>query len=199
MKTQTRSILILIVLIALIAGAVIFLNRSREESKLVTTPGGEQVETGVTEVEPGAEELENQAPDFTLLDFDGNLVKLSDFRGKPVFIDFWAAWCPFCTGEMLEIEALHNKFGDRVVIIGIHRTSTESLQSGKDYAKNTVGATYLLLQDKTDEVYRAYTKDTLAGMPVAAWIDKDGVLVKTKVGPKTEEELRSNLLEILEK
>ncbi|HEB13801.1 MAG TPA: TlpA family protein disulfide reductase [candidate division WWE3 bacterium] len=160
---------------------------------------GSRLRRGVTEVEPGAEELKNQAPDFTLLDFDGNLVKLSDFRGKPVFIDFWAAWCPFCTDEMPEIESLHKEFGDRVVIIGIQRTNTESLQAGKDYAKNTVGVTYLLLQDKTGEVYRAYTKDTFAGMPVAAWIDKDGVLVKTKVGPKTEEELRSNLLEVLEK
>lgn len=189
-----RNIISLVIIVAAIIGVVIFLDRSKEESKTVTTESGEQVITGIASSEKAEEGKE--APDFTLVGFGGNLVKLSDFRGKAVFIDFWAAWCPFCTDEMPDIEKLHKEFSDDLVVLGIHRTNTESADVGKDFAKDSVNVTYEILEDKTDEVYAAYTPN-FAGMPVAAWIDKEGVLVKLKTGPKTPEEMRKNVEEIL--
>lgn len=190
-----RNVILLIVVVVLIIGSIIFLNQSKEKSKKTTTSTGEQVTTGLTDQSVEAEEGK-PAPDFTLVDFGGKPVKLSDLRGKGVFIDFWAAWCPFCTGEMPDIEKLHQEFGDKVVILGIHRTNTESKEVGEDFARNDVKVTYTILQDKTDEVYKAYIPG-FAGMPVAAWIDKDGVLIKLKIGPKTAEEMRQNIEAIL--
>ena len=189
-----RNVAILAIIVILIVGAVFFLSQSKEESRTVTTESGDQVTTGAvgdTKAEEG-----KPAPDFSLVDLDGKVVKLSEFRGKPVFIDFWTKWCPFCADEMPDIEKLHQEFGDRVVILGIHRTNTESKGVGEDFAKNDAKVTYPILLDKTDEVYKAYTPG-FAGMPVAAWIDKDGVLVKLKIGPKTAEEMRQNVESIL--
>ena len=50
------------------------------------------------------------APDFTLTDLEGNQVSLSDFRGKTVFVNFWATWCPPCRAEMPEIEAIYQEY-----------------------------------------------------------------------------------------
>jgi cytochrome c-type biogenesis protein len=192
-----RSLVPLGIIIVLIITAIAGLNLSKSESKEVSNSSGEQVTTGISEEQSDAKAEEGKAAvDFTLVDFEGSVVKLSDFRGKPVFIDFWTKWCPFCTDEMPEIEKIHQEFGPpasgELVVLGIHRTNTESASVGEDFARNDVKVTYQILQDKTDEVYRAYTPG-FAGMPVAAWIDKDGVLVKLKVGPKTNEEMRENV------
>ncbi len=189
-----KNYAILGVVVVLIIGAIIFLTQSKESSKVVTSNTGENVETGL---EGSAEAEEGKlAPDFTLVDFEGNTVRLSDFKGKGVFIDFWTAWCPFCTDEMPDIEKLHQELGDKVVILGIHRTNTESKDVGKDFADNKVGVTYTILQDTSDEVYKAYTSG-ISGMPVAVWIDKDGKIVKIKIGPKTPEEMRQNTEAVL--
>ena len=185
-----KNLVILGVIVVLIVGSIIFLTRSKEESKIITTSEGEQVQTGLLSGELAEEG--KLAPDFTLVDFEGNLVKLSDFKGKAVFIDFWAAWCPFCTDEMPEVEKLHQEFGGDVVILGIHRTNTESKEVGEAFAREEINVTYVLLQDKTDEVYKAFTSG-ISGMPVAAWLDKNGVVVKLKIGPKTLEEMRQNI------
>jgi peroxiredoxin len=193
-----RNIIILGVVVVLIIAAVIFLNTTKQESTEVTTESGEKVQTGLSEDQGGVKAEEGKpAPDFTLTDFEGNVLKLSDLKGKPVFIDFWAKWCPFCTEEMPEIEKIHQEFGDDVVVLGIHRTNTESAGVGEDFAKNDIKITYKILQDKNDEVYRAYTPG-FAGMPVAAWIDKNGILTKLKIGPKTNEEMRENVEAVLQ-
>ena len=193
-----RNVVILVIIVILIVGAVFFLSQSKEESRTVTTESGDQVTTGAvgdTKAEEG-----KPAPGFTLEDIEGNVVNLSDFKGKPIFIDFWTKWCPFCTEEMPQIEKIHQEFGPPtggdLVVLGIHRTNTEAASVGEDFAKNDAKVTYPILLDKTDEVYKAYTSG-FAGMPLAAWIDKDGIIVKLKIGPKTEEEMRENLEAIL--
>ena len=57
--------------------------------------------------------------DFTLSDLQGNSVRLSDFRGKIVLVNFWATWCTACLAEIPDLIELHKKLGDRVVVLGI--------------------------------------------------------------------------------
>ena len=57
--------------------------------------------------------------DFILPDLDGKSVRLADFRGKTVLLNFWATWCTACLAEIPDLIALHKKLGDRVVILGI--------------------------------------------------------------------------------
>lgn len=137
------------------------------------------------------------APDFTLRDFEGRQVALSDFYGKKaVVLDFFAAWCPFCIKEMPELEKAHKAYGDRLIMVGIHRTdSGESIETGKKFADEQ-GVTYLLLQG-TPEIYEASTKG-LKAMPVAIFIDSDGVVQDVKAGPKTEEEIKERVLRLIQ-
>lgn len=142
-------------------------------------------------------ELGQKAPDFTLKDFDGNDVSLSQFYGqKALVLDFWAAWCPFCVGEMPELEKAQQAYKDELVMIGVHRTdSGESIQTGKKFALEQ-GVTYLLLQG-TAEIYQASTKG-VTGMPVAVYIDKNGAVRDIKLGPKTAEEIKERVESILQ-
>ena len=63
--------------------------------------------------EPGVINIGQQAPDFSIKDQQGRLVKLSDYRGKAVFLNLWGTWCQPCVAEMPEMETLYQKFKDR--------------------------------------------------------------------------------------
>src|SRR5262245_41506456 len=63
--------------------------------------------------EPGVINIGQQAPDFSIRDQQGRVVKLSDHRGKVVFLNIWGTWCLPCIQEMPEMETLYKKFKDR--------------------------------------------------------------------------------------
>ena len=138
-------------------------------------------------VSEGSSEVGQKVLDFELEDFNGGKVKLSDFAGKSVFIDFWAAWCPFCVSEMPEIEKIHQEFKDKLVVLGIHRSETEAIDAGAKFAKER-GVTYPLLKDAKGSVYKTLTGGRQF-MPYAIYLDKDGKIFKVKAGPKTAEEI----------
>ena len=77
------------------------------------------------------------APDFRLLDLSGSPVRLSEVNG-PAVVNFWASWCPFCIEEMPDFQRVHERFGDRVTIIGINRA--EPLAIAAEFAERTGGA-----------------------------------------------------------
>lgn len=179
---MNRTIVIIVGIVAIIAllGGVVILGRQGSR-----TP--ETSEQSVSQFVIG-----EKAPDFTLKDFDNKEVKLSEFyTKKAVVLDFWAAWCPFCVEEMKDLEAAHQAYKDKLVMIGVHRTdSGESITTGKKFADKQ-GVTYLLIQG-TSEIYNASTKG-VKGMPVAVFIDKNGIVKDVKIGPKTEEEIKGKI------
>ena len=65
-----------------------------------------------------------KAPDFSLQDYDGKTVKLADFTGKPLVINSWATWCPFCRKELVDFDVAQKEFGDDVAIIAIDRAES---------------------------------------------------------------------------
>lgn len=157
---------------------------------LITNPFKNQTSPTQT-----SSEVATKVADFELESFDGKKVKLSDFLGKPVFIDFWAGWCPFCINEMPEIEKIHKELGDKLIVLGIHRSETEGTDKGTEFAKGR-GVTYTLLKDSTGQVYKTLTGGRQF-MPYALYIDKEGKIVKVKAGPKTAEEIRAAVEELL--
>lgn len=140
-------------------------------------------------------EVGQKAADFQAVDFSNQSVSLSQFAGKPVFLDFWAAWCPPCSLEVPEIEKIHKEFGDRVVVLGIHRTATEPKKKGEELAQKH-NVTYRLLQDPDDRIYKTFTggRDF---MPYAVYIGKDGIIRHVKAGGKTAEEMRAQVEQLL--
>lgn len=142
-------------------------------------------------------EVGQKAPDFTLKDFAGKDISLSEFYGKKaVVLDFWAAWCPFCVEEMPVLEKAQQVYEDNLVMIGVHRTdSGEGIETGKKFADER-GVTYLLVQG-TEDIYDASTKG-VKGMPVAVFIDKAGIVHDVKIGPKTAQEIEQKITSLLQ-
>jgi peroxiredoxin len=149
---------------------------------------GVQIDTQPAQV-AGSFVKGQSAPDVAFTDFDGNTHNLSDFAGQVVVLDFWAAWCPFCLEEMPELQAAQDRYGDKLIMIGVHRTDTEKAIRGLKFAEDR-GVSYLLVSDTDGALYRAAGG---FGMPVAVFIDRNGVVTEVKSGPKTTQEIEEKV------
>lgn len=119
----------------------------------------------------------HQAPDFTITLFDGSTLKLSDLRGKVVFLNFWASWCPPCREEARDLEAAWQRLkGSDVVFLGIDIQDTEkdALQFLKEF-----GVTYPNGRDAAGKVSIDYG---VWGIPETYFIDPDGRITYKHVG-----------------
>ena len=70
------------------------------------------------------DEGDGTAPDFTLVDLEGNSVSLSDYRGTPVMVNFWATWCPPCRAEMPLIQEFQDRYADEFVVLAVNGGET---------------------------------------------------------------------------
>ncbi len=134
--------------------------------------------------------------DFKLKDLDGKNVALSDFRGKVVFVDFFATWCPPCRQSIPAVESLYNKYKDNpnVVFLGINVGEDE--QKVKDFVKES-GITYkVLLGDKN--VMASYK---IRSIPSFFVIDARGNISNKHVGymPGLETQWDQDIKILLEK
>ena len=137
----------------------------------------------------------NTAPDFTVLDKDGNTVRLSDKFGKPVVINFWATWCPPCKQELPDFDKLCKEYGDRVVFMMVNLTDgyrdtvdgTKRFVSGKGY-------TFPVYFDTKDNAASAYN---VSSIPQTTFIDAKGNIYTTRIGAMSEATLRSYLNALL--
>ncbi len=119
-----------------------------------------------------------RAPDFTLTSLDGSKVKLSDFRGKAVLLNFWATWCPPCKVEMPWFEDLQKQYGkDGLVVLGIAMDDSEPASIAKFASE--MGVNYPLLLG-TDQVSDDY--GDVQYLPTTFYIARDGTIVDKMTG-----------------
>ena len=96
----------------------------------------------------------DMVPEFSGEDFEGNIVSLSDFRGKPIVVNSWAVWCPFCIDELPEFARLQEEFEDEIVVIVIDRA--ESKEKQIPYLEDLeVAGKLVFLLDPGDSFYRS--------------------------------------------
>jgi len=124
-----------------------------------------------------------RAPEFTLEDLEGNWVRLSDFRGKPVLLNFWATWCPPCRKEVPDLQKFHEEFGDKIVLLGINWG--EALEEVKDFV-NRYGVSYTNVMDKDGKFFVLYA---LTGLPTSYWIDEQGIIRGMWLGAMSVEDM----------
>ena len=132
-----------------------------------------------------ATEEDLKFPDFTVLDIDGNPVTLSSMQGKPVFMSFWATWCPKCIEEAPAIQKLYESYGDRVNFMMIN--VTDGSRETKEMAIEWYQA-----QDYTYPIYldTELEASSIAGMrylPTLFILDAQGNAVYAESGAMTEE------------
>ena len=125
--------------------------------------------------------------------YDGKTVRLSDFAGKPLVINSWAAWCPFCRKELVDFATVQKEFGDKVIIIAVDRSETREI--AKKYTDElgvTSGMVFLL--DPSDSFYQSIGGFS---MPETIFVDKDGRIADHKRGPMDVQEMRERIQKIL--
>ncbi|MBI5195573.1 MAG: TlpA family protein disulfide reductase [Nitrospirae bacterium] len=117
-----------------------------------------------------------KAPDFTLKDLAGKDVPLSSFKGKPVLLNFWATWCPYCREERPALIALNKEYKGKGLIIAAVATD-KSANRVKDYLKKTPMDFVILMDDgKTAESYGVYA------LPTSFFIGRDGTIRQKFMG-----------------
>ena len=136
----------------------------------------------------------NPAPEFTLKDLQGREVKLSQFRGKPVLLNFWASWCGPCREELPLIEATQQKHqGEDLVVLGVNAGDAPEIAQAF-VSENHL--TFPIVLDSTSDVARAYQ---VRGIPTSVFINSDGQIVNRHSGVFTERILSGYLNNILKK
>jgi len=128
---------------------------------------------------------------YQLVDLDGNPVRLADLRGKVVWLNFCASWCPPCQSETPLLRAMDDQYRDRgLALIGIQVQQT--VDDGQRYV-STYGLRYRIGADVAGEVFREYR---VFALPTQFFIDANGVIRSIVNGPMTEDSA-TNMLEAL--
>lgn len=123
-------------------------------------------------------EVGRAAPDFTLQSLDGAKVRLSDLKGKVVFVNLWATWCPPCKQEMPSMVRLYEMFrGKGLEIVAV--SEDRDLGALRRFVKNN-GVTFPVVPDEDMKVYGLYRA---TGVPETHLIDKKGILKASQLGP----------------
>ena len=125
-------------------------------------------------------ESENKTPDFTVLDGEGKEVRLSDFFGKPIVLNFWASWCPPCKAELPDFEDAYKKYDGEVVFLMVNMTDNqmETVEVAKDFIK-THGYTFPVYYDVN---YQAATVYGIRSIPQTYFINAEGEAVASATG-----------------
>ena len=130
---------------------------------------------------------EKTAPDFTVANGEGAQVRLSDFLGTPVVLNFWASWCPPCKGEMPGFEAAYRELGGEVQFIMVDQD--EPPARGAAFASGQ-GYTFPLFFDADGNAARAYG---ITRIPATWFISREGKIVHSAVGALSESALREGI------
>ena len=152
-----------------------------------------------TEEKEEEENGEMAAIDFTLHDQYGKEHSLSDYKGKTIFLNFWATWCPPCKAEMPDIQKLYESYGKdgEVVILGVAAPDfgNETDEDGiKAFLKEN-GYTYPVLMDTTGELFMQYG---ITSYPTTFMIDKEGNVFGYVSGQLSEDMMKSIIRQTIE-
>lgn len=177
MKKKIFGLLLIVALIAIALTNIV-------KSKLADD---QKVDTSSTQVSAQINEksglAENQiAPDFKLKTLDGKEVKLSDYRGKKVILNFWATWCPPCKEEIPQMEQYYKKQAkeDHVEILAVNLTKADKDKKYIQEFAKSYDITYPILLDEEGKQQEQYEIVTI---PTTYFIDAKGKIQKKIIGP----------------
>lgn len=145
-----------------------------------TDPAAEPPEKGILVQERGSVRVGLPAPDFRLWTLGGRAVSLSDYRGKVVFLNFWATWCGPCRVEMPAMEQLYREFGRRDFEILAVSTDPQGGAVTRPF-KEALGLTFPILHDSDMRVMIAYGARTL---PMTFLVDRRGIITHRIFGAR---------------
>lgn len=210
MNKKVTWILLAILMVALIGGASVLYNRLGSEyamDQLATHPAApvqKETEAAQKPEETVAQEAESiqetevpeatqtpQAPDFTVVDAEGNEVKLSDFFGKPIVLNFWASWCGPCKSEMPDFNETYLAQGEEIHFMMVNMTdgAREALDIAQTFVADS-GYSFPVFFDVNQEAAMTYG---ISSLPTTLFINADGVLVTYAMGAISADTLQRGI------
>lgn len=131
------------------------------------------------------------APDFSFTYLDGTKSNLSELRGKPVFLNFWATWCPPCVGEMPHFNSVYPRYKDKINFLAI--SLDDSMQEANAFMQQK-GYSFPAGYGNVNDIVGKYE---IQGIPTSLLLDANGNVIASKVGAMTEAELEAFLQKAL--
>jgi thiol-disulfide isomerase/thioredoxin len=130
--------------------------------------------------------------DLTVKDMNGASVRLADYKGKVILLNFWATWCGPCQAEIPELVQTYADYKDKgVVILGMSIDDTADTLRAYAAQKKMVYPV-LLMQDDVDQAY-----GPILGVPITFFIGRDGTISKKHFGPVTKEQVDQEIKALL--
>lgn len=164
------ALLVLAVLVAVNAGALGARLVPGLPGPAVTVSGGAVIGAG------RGLRVGDPAPEVALRALDGETVRLSDYAGRPVLVNFWASWCPPCRAEMPRFEEAHA--AGRVVVLGVNTLDADDEAEARAAARD-LGVTFPVLFDEQGDAQRAYS---VRGLPTTFLVGPDGRILAVRPG-----------------
>lgn len=174
-RDPIKDLLIPVIAIVAVIAAILAIQRMRDPDLAAVTFGDfSPIQLG--SVGGGKPKLGQLAPGFQLLDPNGEAIRLDDFRGRPVLLNFWATWCVPCRKETPELIELQTGWAADVQIVGVNYSELpEAVLKFQD----EFGTNYPLALDRTGEVTGSYK---LTGLPESFFLDGEGVIRDHRIG-----------------
>jgi len=147
----------------------------------------------IDRIHRGPEVVYRPAPDFTLLDINGNDIKLSDFKGQVIILDFWATWCPPCKAEIPHFIELYDEYNSEgLEIIGVSLDWNAQRLLGPFVEENNINYRLLIGDEEVTNLYGG-----IMSIPTTFIIDRDGGIRNRYIGYRSKEVFEKDIKELL--
>jgi cytochrome c biogenesis protein CcmG/thiol:disulfide interchange protein DsbE len=137
-------------------------------------------------------EVGDSAPDFTAMSFEGERIQLSQLRGRPVFINFWASWCIPCIEEAPDLRATYDRFkGTDLVMLGVN---SQDFKTDAERYLNRHRLEYPSVRDPSGKISSSYG---VRAFPESFFISRSGTVEHVVYGPMTAAEMKARIDNLL--
>ncbi|HHU19441.1 MAG TPA: redoxin domain-containing protein [Bacilli bacterium] len=174
-----KRVLPIILVIVMFGWAIVeFVNSTRDQAEdaLSSDSARETEEIGL--------KRDYIAPDFEIMTLDGQQVRLSDYRGERIMLNFWATWCPPCRAEMPDMERFYQD--TEIEVLAVNLLEAERTIDDVDQFVDEYELTFPILLDEIIEVAMIYE---IQPIPTTFMIDSEGTIQFKSIGPLTYDQM----------